>query len=64
MQFRKDLEKEEIIANILETFRRHKNQAALERMGRPNLLKHVEGRLGTSKKQQVGPPSRMVSVGA
>ncbi len=50
MQVWKHLEKEQIIATV--------------RMSRPNLLKYVEGKLGTSKKQQVGPRSRMVKVGA
>ncbi len=45
MQFWKDLEKEQSIATILQTYTRHKNQAALERMSRPTFLKYVEGRL-------------------
>ncbi len=64
MHFWRDLEKQQIIATILESFTRHKNQASLERMSRPSLLKSVEGRLGTAKKQQVGPRNRMVKVGA
>ncbi len=62
VQYWKDLEKELTIATVLQSFKRHKNQAALERMSRPILLKYVEGRLGTSKKRQVGPQNRMVKA--
>ena len=52
MKLWKDLDEDQIIMKIQKEFKRHKNEATLEKMKKQTLLSYVDGLMNAKEKRQ------------